>query len=94
MVDGRAHHPVLVEAHLAEGNWAEAWRSFSHLRRMTLRELGVEVSMRPDEPDLVRFVNGVLEAARADGSLAASNRYWYTGRLDPLPQPPPPVYRD
>jgi polar amino acid transport system substrate-binding protein len=52
------------------------------------------VGMRPDEPDLVRFVNGVLEAARADGSLAASNRYWYTGRLDPVPPPPPPVYRD
>jgi polar amino acid transport system substrate-binding protein len=52
------------------------------------------VGMRPDEPDLVRFVNGVLEAARADGSLATSNRYWYTGRLDPVPQPPPPVYRD
>ncbi|MHA6618069.1 glutamate ABC transporter substrate-binding protein [Pseudonocardia sp. DLS-67] len=52
------------------------------------------VGMRPDEPDLVRFVNGVLEAARADGSLAASNRFWYTGRLDPVPPPPPPVYRD
>lgn len=52
------------------------------------------VGMRPDEPDLVRFVNGVLEAARADGSLAASNRHWYTGRLDPVPPPPPPVYRD
>jgi polar amino acid transport system substrate-binding protein len=52
------------------------------------------VGMRPDEPDLVRFVNGVLEAARADGSLAASNRHWFTGRLDPVPQPPPPVYRD
>jgi polar amino acid transport system substrate-binding protein len=52
------------------------------------------VGMRPDEPDLVRFVNGVLEAARADGSLAAGNRYWYTGRLAEVPQPPPPVYRD
>jgi polar amino acid transport system substrate-binding protein len=52
------------------------------------------VGMRPDEPDLVRFVNGVLEAARADGSLAASNQHWYTGRLDPVPQPLPPVYRD
>ena len=52
------------------------------------------VGMRPDEPDLVRFVNGVLEAARADGSLVASNRFWYTGRLDPVPPPPPPVYRD
>jgi polar amino acid transport system substrate-binding protein len=52
------------------------------------------VGMRPDEPDLVRFVNGVLEAARADGSLTASNQFWYTGRLDAVPQPLPPVYRD
>jgi polar amino acid transport system substrate-binding protein len=52
------------------------------------------VGMRPDEPDLVRFVNGVLEAARADGSLAARFRYWYTGRLDSVPEPLPPVYRD
>ncbi len=52
------------------------------------------VGMRPDEPDLVRFVNGVLEAARADGSLAESNQRWFDGRLDPVPQPPPPVYRD
>jgi polar amino acid transport system substrate-binding protein len=52
------------------------------------------VGMRPDEPDLVRFVNGVLEAARADGSLAASIQHWFTGRLDPVPQPSPPVYRD
>jgi hypothetical protein len=36
----------------------------------------------------------VLEEARADGSLAAGNRHWFTGRLDPVPLPPPPVYRD
>jgi polar amino acid transport system substrate-binding protein len=52
------------------------------------------VGMRPDQPDLVRFVNGVLEAARADGSLAASNRRWFADRLNPVPQPLPPVYRD
>lgn len=60
----------------------------------TLAAARYAVGMRPDEPDLVRFVNGVLETARADGSLAASNRFWYTGRLDPVPPPPPPVYRD
>jgi polar amino acid transport system substrate-binding protein len=52
------------------------------------------VGMRLDEPDLVRFVNGVLETARAEGSLAASNQRWFAGLLDPVPQPVPPVYRD
>jgi polar amino acid transport system substrate-binding protein len=54
----------------------------------------IGVGIRPGEPDLVRFVNGVLEAARADGSLAASNRRWFADRLNPVPQPTPPVYRD
>jgi polar amino acid transport system substrate-binding protein len=54
----------------------------------------IAVGIRPDEPDLVRFVNGVLEAARDDGSLAESNQRWFEGRLNPVPQPPPPVYRD
>jgi polar amino acid transport system substrate-binding protein len=52
------------------------------------------VGMSPDQPDLVRFVNGVLERARADGSLAASNLHWFGGRLDLVPQPTPAVYRD
>ena len=52
------------------------------------------VGMHPEERDFVRFVNAVLERARADGSLAASNRGWFGGRLDPVPQPAPAVYRD
>jgi polar amino acid transport system substrate-binding protein len=51
------------------------------------------VGMRRDAPDLVRFVNGVLEKARADGSLAASDQRWL-GRLKPLPQPARAAYRD
>jgi len=51
------------------------------------------VGMRRDAPDLVRFVNGVLERARSDGSLAASDQRWL-GRLNPVPQPAPAVYRD
>jgi DNA-binding SARP family transcriptional activator len=45
-------HRCLVEAHLAEGNWAEARRSFAVLRRLTLRELGVEPS-----PALQRLID-------------------------------------
>jgi len=51
------------------------------------------VGMRRDAPDLVRFVNGVLEEARADGSLAASDERWL-GRLNPVPRPAPARYRD
>ena len=51
------------------------------------------VGMRRDAPDLVRFVNGVLEQASRDGSLAASDEHWL-GRLDPVPQPAPARYRD
>jgi polar amino acid transport system substrate-binding protein len=54
----------------------------------------IAVGIRPDEPDLVRFVNGVLEAARDDGSLAGSYRRWFAERLDDVPEPSPPVYRD
>lgn len=45
-------HRVLIEAHLAEGNWAEAHNGLAELRRLTLRELGVEPS-----PALRRLVD-------------------------------------
>jgi polar amino acid transport system substrate-binding protein len=50
--------------------------------------------MRPDQPDLVRFVNALLERSRDDGSLAASYKRWLDGTLKPVPQPPPARYRD
>lgn len=52
------------------------------------------VGMSPDQPDLVRFGNAVLDRGRADGSLAASGRRWLAGVLTPVPQPPPARYRD
>jgi polar amino acid transport system substrate-binding protein len=52
------------------------------------------IGVHPDAPDLVRFVNAVLERARADGSLTGSYQRWYAGVLDPLPQPPAARYRD
>lgn len=51
------------------------------------------VGLRPDAPDLVRFVNAVLERARSDRSLAESNRRWLSV-LNPVPQPAPARYRD
>lgn len=58
-----------------------------------LADASYAVGMSPDAPDLVRFVNAVLERGREDGSLAASNRRWL-GVLDPVPEPPPARYRD
>lgn len=52
------------------------------------------VGVSPTAPDLVRFVNGVLEQGRADGSLAASDRRWFGDYVDPVPRPPPVRYRD
>ena len=59
-----------------------------------LAQAAYAVGMRPDQPDLVRFVNALLERMRDDGSLAASNQRWLGGVLDPVPQPPPARYRD
>jgi DNA-binding SARP family transcriptional activator len=37
-------HRTLIEVHLAEGNWSEAWRQFLDCRRLLREELGVEPS--------------------------------------------------
>ena len=65
----------------------------THVVGRSLLTSDYAVGMRRDAPDLVRFVNGVLERARVDGSLAASDRRWL-GRLNPVPQPARAVYRD
>ena len=52
------------------------------------------VGMSPKQPDLVRFVNGLLERDRANGDLAASAQKWLGGQLHPVPAVPPAVYRD
>ena len=65
----------------------------THVVGRSLLQSDYAVGMRRDAPDLVRFVNGVLERARADGSLAASDAHWL-GRLNPVPQPAPAAYRD
>ena len=52
---------------------------------------GVGISKK--SPELVRFVNGVLERTRADGTWARSHERWLS-RLGPAPKPPAAVYRD
>jgi DNA-binding SARP family transcriptional activator len=54
---------VLIEAHLAEGNRCEAWRSFTSYRDLLVRELGVRPSL-----ELRRLV--ALAGADAPGVIA------------------------
>jgi polar amino acid transport system substrate-binding protein len=49
------------------------------------------IGVAADQPDLVRFVNGVLDQAKADGSWAAAYDQWL-GALGPAPAPPVSVY--
>ncbi|GLW28497.1 glutamate ABC transporter substrate-binding protein [Actinoplanes regularis] len=51
------------------------------------------IGISKDSPDLVRFVNGVLEKVRSDGTWTRSYQRWLSA-LGPAPQPPAPVYRD
>jgi polar amino acid transport system substrate-binding protein len=52
------------------------------------------VGMSPKQPDLVRFVNGLIERDRANGSLAASAQKWLGDQLHPVPAVPAAKYRD
>jgi len=47
-----------------------------------------------DQPEFVRFVNGVLERMRADGTWAAIYNKWLSELLGPAPAPPQARYRD
>lgn len=51
------------------------------------------MAMSKSDPDFVRFVNGVLERMRGDGTWAAIYQRWL-GRLGPTPAPPAAHYRD
>ena len=66
----------------------------------TTKIIGPPVSDEPagigisrQSPELVRFVNGVLQQARTDGAWARSYQRWLSP-LGPTPAPPAPVYRD
>lgn len=52
------------------------------------------LAMPLNEPDLVRFVNAVLDQMRADGEWTRLYQEWIGTRLGPVPAPPPPTYRD
>lgn len=50
------------------------------------------VGIAPDEVDLVRFVNAVLEQTRTDGRWTASYDRWLADTLGPAPEPPAARY--
>jgi polar amino acid transport system substrate-binding protein len=53
------------------------------------------MAIKLSHPDFVRFVNGVLERIRGDGTWAAIwNRWLLKAYGGPTPAPPPPSYRD
>lgn len=59
--------------------------------RITEESYGVAI--KKGTPDLVRFVNAVLERRAADGRWRASYEHWLT-LLGPPPSPPAPQYQD
>jgi polar amino acid transport system substrate-binding protein len=59
--------------------------------RLTEEPYGVAIAK--DTPDLVRFVNAVLERRAEDGRWRASYQRWLTP-LGPPPAPPTPQYQD
>ena len=59
--------------------------------RFTFEPHGVAVSQ--NSPDLVRFVNAVLEQMRTDGQWTALYKQWIGNRLGPVPAPPAADYR-
>jgi polar amino acid transport system substrate-binding protein len=51
------------------------------------------LAMSKKSPDLVRFVNAVLEQMKTDGRWTALYRKWIGTRLGSIPAPPAPSYR-
>ena len=52
------------------------------------------MAINQDHPEFVRFVNGVLEGVRADGTWNAAYADWLGPYLDSASAPPEPHYRD
>jgi len=50
------------------------------------------LGMSQAHPDLVRYVNAVLQKMRTDGQWAAAYNTWLRAALGPAPAPPAPVY--
>jgi polar amino acid transport system substrate-binding protein len=58
-----------------------------------LKEQPYGIAVAKSAPDLVRFVNGVLERLRRDGSWTDSHSRWLSAALGAPPAPPAARYR-
>lgn len=58
-----------------------------------LKEQPYGIAVAKSAPDLVRFVNGVLERLRSDGSWTDSHSRWLSDTLGAPPPPPAARYR-
>jgi polar amino acid transport system substrate-binding protein len=52
------------------------------------------IGVKLENKDLVRFVNGVLDRIRGDGTWERLYQTWLVSYLGPSPGPPPPRYQD
>jgi polar amino acid transport system substrate-binding protein len=52
------------------------------------------IATAKSDTDLVRFVNGVLDRMRHDGTWTRLYQKWLAGPLDAAALPPTPHYRD
>ena len=59
--------------------------------RLTFERHGLGIPKHED--DMIRFVNAVLEQAKADGTWTTIYGTWVGTRLGPVPAPPPPAYQ-
>ncbi|MCX6468373.1 glutamate ABC transporter substrate-binding protein [Williamsia herbipolensis] len=66
---------------------------YVHVVGASLGEEPYGIGVNKDQPDLVRFVNGVLDQIRADGTWYEIYTRWLS-ILGPLYYPPQPLYRD
>jgi polar amino acid transport system substrate-binding protein len=60
-------------------------------KRFSDEPYGMAINL--SHPEFTRFVNGVLEQMRADGSWKAIYNQWL-GRFGPVPDPPSALYKD
>ncbi|MGZ8178354.1 glutamate ABC transporter substrate-binding protein [Williamsia sp. SKLECPSW1] len=66
---------------------------YLHVVGASLGDEPYGIGMNKDSPDLVRFVNAVLDRIRADGTWYAIYNRWLS-ILGPVYYPPQPTYRD